>query len=185
MHAAVSRAPEWVFAYGSLLWRPAFAAEQALPATVTGWQRRLSVLAVADRGSESAPGLWFALEPGGRVRGLALRLPAAARDEAFSALWRREMPDDAYRPVEVECTLAGGGTVRALAFAANPASRLHRPALSPQRTAQLVLQGSGTRGTCAEYVRRTLQALDAHGLRDEALLDALPPQFSAPASAPR
>src|SRR4051794_25141489 len=70
-------APEdgiWVFAYGSLLWRPAFAPHETRVAHVSGWRREFCLEISRWRGSPQQPGLMMALRKGGFCRGLALRL---------------------------------------------------------------------------------------------------------------
>ena len=161
--------PEWVFAYGSLMWRADLVPLEWQLARVHGWHRALSVYAIGGRGSPQQPGLWFALEPGGSVTGTALRLHPRHVETQLERIWRREMPDSAYRAVKVVCRLADGRVVQALAFAANPASRLHAPRLAPVQVSRLLLQGRGPLGTSLDYVRRTAQALARAGARAASL----------------
>ena len=59
------KAPLWVFAYASLLWRPEFdVAEQSL-ARGQGWHRALQMWSRVNRGTPAQPGLVFALLRGG------------------------------------------------------------------------------------------------------------------------
>jgi len=179
--------PEWVFAYGSLMWRADLVPLEWQLARVHGWRRALSVYAIGGRGSPHRPGLWFALEPGGSVTGLALRLHPQRLETQLERLWRREMPDSAYRAVKVVCRLRDGRAVQALAFAANPASHLHAPRLAPLQVNRLVLQGRGPLGTSLDYVRRTAQALAGAGARAGSLERMLRQAgaFSAPAGGRR
>ena len=70
-----------VFAYGSLLWRPAFAPVECLTAQVQGWHRALRMRSRVNRGTPDCPGLVFALLPGGACRG-ELHLEEAGRAHA-------------------------------------------------------------------------------------------------------
>ena len=77
------KAPLWVFAYASLLWRPEFdVAEQSL-ARVQGWRRALQMWSRVNRGTPAQPGLVFALLRGGSCWGMVQRVPAAQADEVL------------------------------------------------------------------------------------------------------
>lgn len=159
----------WVFAYGSLMWRPCFAPAEEQVAQVYGWHRALDVHAIADRGSLDVPGLWFGLAPGGSVCGLALRVPRDGRTQMLARLWRREMPDDAYVPRWLVCHLPHGRVVRALAFVSNRSSMLYAGKLERMEIARRVAQASGALGSACCYVMRTQAALRAYGLKDHKL----------------
>lgn len=68
----------WVFAYGSLIWRPDFAWQERRLATVRGYHRSLCLWSHDHRGSPDNPGLVFGLDRGGCCRGVAFRV--AGRD---------------------------------------------------------------------------------------------------------
>jgi len=70
----------WVFAYGSLIWRPCFEYAERLKATLAGYRRRFSVWTLIARGTPAAPGLALALEEGdGACHGVAYRLSPGAK----------------------------------------------------------------------------------------------------------
>ena len=55
----------WVFAYGSLMWDPAFLFEEVRRADVSGYARRFCLQdEIGGRGSRDAPGLMSALDRG-------------------------------------------------------------------------------------------------------------------------
>ncbi len=74
----------WVFAYGSLIWRPCFEFVDRLKATLFGYRRCFSVWTLVARGTPAAPGLALALEEGdGACHGVAYRL---AKSHALAGL---------------------------------------------------------------------------------------------------
>ena len=65
--------PLWVFAYGSLIWKPEFESVEQQLATAFGWHRSFCLDMVRWRGSAAQPGLMMALERGGRCNGVIYR----------------------------------------------------------------------------------------------------------------
>ena len=76
MDADFDHAPHdlWVFAYGSLIWRPGFAHEERLPARLIVAHRALCVYSFVHRGTPEHPGLVLGLDHGGMCRGIAYRI---------------------------------------------------------------------------------------------------------------
>ena len=70
----------WVFAYGSLMWRPNFQYEEAAHALLEGAHRALCIYSVVHRGVPSAPGLVLGLDKGGRCEGHGVPRARAARE---------------------------------------------------------------------------------------------------------
>ena len=63
----------WIFAYGSLLWKPAFEAADYRLALVRGRHRSFCIRMARFRGTRDRPGLMMALDRGGQCHGLVLR----------------------------------------------------------------------------------------------------------------
>ena len=63
--ADIGEAPFWLFAYGSLIWNPAFEFAEARRATAHGWKRDFCIHLDGWRGTPEQPGLMLALSPGG------------------------------------------------------------------------------------------------------------------------
>ena len=101
--AILAQAPRpgrvWVFAFGSLIWNPAFHFVERRTARIHGFHRQFCLWARAGRGSPEKPGLMLSLVPGGSCTGVAYRLSRRAAATELDVLWRREMATMAYRPV--------------------------------------------------------------------------------------
>ena len=87
--------PLWVFAYGSLMWNPGFAARETQAARLHGFHRAFCIYSEHYRGTPQKPGLILGLLAGGSCRGLAHRLPAKDYDaRAPLSLDQREIEND-------------------------------------------------------------------------------------------
>src|SRR3546814_6544547 len=66
----------WVFAYGSLIWNPAFCYDERRTGTIRGYHRRFCLWVPLGRGTPEMPGLMLGLEHGGGCRGVLFRVAA-------------------------------------------------------------------------------------------------------------
>ena len=66
--------PIWLFAYGSLIWKPELEHLEARRAHAHGWHRRFCMRLTRWRGTREVPGLMMALDRGGSCAGVAYRL---------------------------------------------------------------------------------------------------------------
>lgn len=170
LEGAEAGAPVWVFACGSLIWKPAFAWVEQRPGVVRGWHRSFCLKLTRWRGTKAQPGLMMALDRGGQCKGVVYRLPAGEEAAELGKLWRREMsstpPNNLPRWLRVR---TAEGPIRAIGFVANPAGRGYVGRLSPEATADLIARGCGHLGSCAEYLLHTVAHLEELGIRDRNL----------------
>ncbi|MFD0935761.1 gamma-glutamylcyclotransferase [Methylobacterium trifolii] len=158
----------WVFAYGSLMWRPEFSVAESRIGTVRGFHRRFCLLQRRFRGTPERPGFVLALDRGGLCKGVAFRLAGADLRETLMPVWRREMRGKGYvarwLPVETH-----GGTVSALTFLVNRASDRYSGRLTDTEIADKIASACGHMGPSAEYLFRTVEACARLGIHDRHL----------------
>ena len=158
----------WVFAYGSLIWNPAFHFVERRTGLIHGWHRRFCLWTELGRGTPDRPGLVLGLDRGGTCRGVVFRIAAPAVEEELDLIWRREMVTASYTPRWVTAATPDG-PVRAIAFTINRGHQRYAGRLSEDETAQVLARACGQLGTCQEYFRSTLDHLVALGIRDHGL----------------
>ena len=160
----------WVFAYGSLIWKPAFAFIAQERVTAKGWHRSFCLKIARWRGTADLPGLMMTLDRGGQCAGVAYRLADDDIKGQLGLLVRREvsLKPTANAPRWIKVT-TGDVHRQALAFTANPRSRNYAPGLSPAQIAWTLARAAGHWGTGAEYLHQTVLHLDSFGIRDRNL----------------
>lgn len=157
--------PFWLYAYGSLLWRPQFDPAEIRPARLWGHHRALRMRSRVNRGSLDCPGLVFALLPGGSCVGQVHRAGAKEAVQQLDALWEREMPNGVYTPRWLRCRTPQG-PVTALAFTLDPAHPSHTGRLDDATHLQIFRDAEGRFGRTVDYLHRTAQCLQALGIDD-------------------
>lgn len=162
----------WVFAYASLMWKPAFAPTQQMTARTWGHHRGLRMRSRLDRGTAERPGLVFALLPGGSCQGLVQRVADAEAEAVLEALWAREMDSGVYRARWLRCRTSGG-PVRALAFTLSSTSPSHAAGLDEAELIEILRHARGRHGRTLDYLLQTAARLQALGIRDADVLGLL------------
>jgi glutathione-specific gamma-glutamylcyclotransferase len=161
----------WVFAYGSLIWRPGFSFIDRVPARLIGLHRALCVYSFDHRGTPERPGLVLGIDRGGACRGVAYRVAAPLRAETIAYLREREQTTmvyiEAMRPVILQSKPQR--QVAALVFVVDRRHPQYAGRLDLDRQLHLVRQGHGRSGPNREYVLSTVKALEALGYRDHDL----------------
>lgn len=172
--AILAEAPDgdiWLFAYGSLIWKPELEAVAAERATAIGWHRAFVLKLTRWRGTREVPTLMMALDRGGSCTGIAYRLPTGDRMAQLLTLLRRETdaaePSNVARWVNVH--LADGNSRKALAFVAARDGHAYAGPQPHELVARILARAAGHWGSAAAYLQRTVAGLDAYGIRDRNL----------------
>jgi len=161
----------WVFAYGSLMWRPGFSYLERVPARLIGLHRALCVFSFFHRGTPQRPGLVLGLDRGGMCRGIAYRIAAATRAETLRYLRSREQVTTVYletmRQIELEDHMQR--RVRAVCYVVDRSHVQYAGRLTLAESLHHVRQGHGQSGANRDYVLETVRALEALGYRESDL----------------
>ncbi len=159
----------WLFAYGSLMWSPNCEYSQKVAARIFGYHRSFCLWSRINRGTPDNPGLVLALESGGSCRGFAYRIARDCVQDLMMPLWKREMLYGSYQPSWVQCHLSPDRRQSALAFVIDPAASGYCGHLTDFERVDCIVKGKGTYGTSAEYLFKTVEALDELGIHDQSL----------------
>lgn len=160
----------WIFAYGSLIWKPEFSVSEQRRARAFGWHRAFTIELVRWRGSVDQPGLMLALKRGGCCDGVAFRLPAEDPVGQIEKLLRREIdgPDQLSGVRWIRLATADG-PISALAFWAAPTGLDFIVDLPLTQVAGMLARACGHLGSGAAYLYNTVTHLEAMGIHDSGL----------------
>jgi cation transport protein ChaC len=158
----------WVFAYGSLMWRPGFDYLERLPARLTGLHRSLCVYSFVHRGTPECPGLVLGLDRGGACRGIAFRIAPQKRNDTIAYLRDREQVTKVYIEAMRNVTLLGHDQriVSALVYLVDRGHPQYAGKLSLEQQLQHIRRAHGKSGANPDYVLSTVAELESHGYRD-------------------
>ncbi len=156
----------WIFGYGSLVWRPAFAHVAARPAGVLGWTRRFWQWSTDHRGTVEAPGrVATVLEAAGEVCwGRAYAVERGDQDAVLGALDHREKQGYDRRVVSLAFEDAPGP--EALMYVATPDNPSFAGDTPLPELASIIASRHGPSGTNLEYLLQLADALRAMGVQD-------------------
>jgi glutathione-specific gamma-glutamylcyclotransferase len=146
----------WIFAYGSLIWKPACEFVEIRTGLLHGWHRSFCLgWNTRHRGSADAPGL------------MLYRLPPDAIDANLEQLVRREMgmKPSSFPPrwVKVATEI---GPIDAITFCIDRRSGRYVAGLSEAEVAAVLAKAVGSRGSMAEYLHNTVAHLEQLGIHD-------------------
>lgn len=162
--------PLWIFAYGSLIWKPAIETVEHRRAVAHGWHRSFCLKLTRWRGSAAQPGLMMGLRRGGRCTGVAHRIADEDRLALLVRLLRREIGNDQHltgvRWINVE---TDQGKLPALAFWAEPIGLANWVDLPLPEVARILARACGHGGSGAAYLFHTVTKLLDLGIRDRNL----------------
>jgi glutathione-specific gamma-glutamylcyclotransferase len=161
----------WIFAFGSLIWNPGFEYAEERLATIHGWRRSFCIGWIRlYRGTPERPGIMLGLDRGGSCRGVAFRLPREAVADNLDIVFRREHPIRWDTPhMHWVTARTDAGPVQALAVRTHRSHPLFLPGLAEDVVIEALATAAGERGSMAEYLRSTVEHLEALGIHDRYL----------------
>jgi len=154
---------DWVFGYGSLIYKVDFPYRRREVASITGWKRRFWQGSHDHRGTPEAPGRVVTLlpSPGTLCRGMAYEVDHAV----YEHLDHREKNGYQRHRVDIELVHTGG-TVNGTLYVAgtdNPAFLGHA---DPAAIAEHILNAHGPSGSNRDYLLQLDEALREIGEDD-------------------
>jgi cation transport protein ChaC len=163
--------PFWLFAYGSLMWKPAFDVPEQKRAVARGWHRAFSMRIESHRGTPEQHGYMMCLDRGGPCEGLIQRIADDDIDAHLMTLFYREIgSDEAMESVRWIEASTDNGPVTALTFYAAPDRLdLYEAARPLNDIAHALARACGHWGSGAEYLLNTVSHLEELGVHDENL----------------
>ena len=165
--AEFEQGPVHVFAYGSLIWRPAFEHAGWERARAYGWRRSFCMHINRWRGSPDLPGLMMGLDHGGSCDGILFRLPDDTLRQQLRSLYLREVS----YPENVVCARhltvrTADGPRRALTFYAGMRRDDCYRKLTDVEQAVRLARAAGHLGSGAAYLHNTIVKLAEYGIHD-------------------
>ena len=158
----------WVFGYGSLVWRPAFAHLERIPASIEGWSRRFWQASPDHRGTVDDPGRVVTLvaAPGEVCHGMAYRVEASVWGPILDALDHREKAG--YEHVRCTLRLTDGRQIPdGLVYIAGPENPNFIGPDTLEAMAAQIRRCSGPSGPNLTYLVELYAALEGLGGLDE------------------
>jgi cation transport protein ChaC len=169
--AAPSAGEIWLFAYGSLIWKPACDSIEQRIAVARGWHRAFCLgWDRWFRGCDDRPGLMLSLDRGGQCEGVAYRLPPDAVEANLGRLLRREMRAKTAAHLPRWVTIrTGDAPLRAITFVVNRKGARYVRGLSIEEIADALAVAAGPIGSMADYLYSTVHHLEELGIHDKQL----------------
>jgi cation transport regulator ChaC len=151
----------WIFAYGSLIFRPSFAYVERRPAWVRGWARRFWQGSPDHRGTPEAPGRVVTLVPldGAMCGGCAYRVDVREREVILADLDHRERAGFDRAVLPLLDARDGRAFAEGLVYVAKQDNPHFLGPLEEGLIAQHVARSHGPSGANREYVERLHAAL--------------------------
>ena len=160
----------WLFAYGSLIWKPNFSFAEHRHGTIYGWHRAFCMEQKRWRGSPQQPGLMMALEKGGSCTGVVFRLSGGEpRDHIRDLVGREISMQEDLGMVRWVTVRTDSGPVSALVFWAGPKGDGIALKLPLERVSWVLARACGHIGSCASYLYNTVEKLEEFGIHDRSL----------------
>jgi cation transport protein ChaC len=153
----------WIFAYGSLIFRPAFTFIERRRAYVGGWSRRFWQGSPDHRGVPEAPGRVVTLVPSTdeTCGGCAYRIDTRESDGILAALDAREQAGFERRLLPLHDAPGSEAFAEGITWVAGAANAHFLGPLPEREIAAFIRGRHGPSGSNAEYLLRLVEALRA------------------------
>ena len=161
------RSAVWIFGYGSLVWRPAFAFTDRRTAWIGGFARRFWQGSTDHRGVPGSPGRVVTLlpEPSTRCFGVAYRVPDCDSEGVLANLDHRER--GGYERHAVDLHFCDGTGTAGLVYIATPSNPNYLGPAPLDQIAAQVARARGPSGSNSEYVHELARSLREMPADDE------------------
>lgn len=158
----------WIFAYGSLIFRPSFEYLERRRAFLPGWSRRFWQGSPDHRGVPGAPGRVVTLLPAASdiCGGCAYRIDPVSADDVLAALDAREQAGFERLHLPVLDAPTGAAFAEALIYVAGAANPHFLGPLDEREIAAWIKRCEGPSGPNIDYVLQLQNALAALGIVD-------------------
>lgn len=160
--------PFYIFAYGSLIWRPGFSYIDMQPAVVHDYARRFWQASHDHRGTPEKPGRVVTLVtmPGGRCEGVVFRMHRENLQDTLAALDEREQ--DGYKRVWLPALVGSAeSTVPVLTWIASEDNPSWAGETALDELARLILSRHGPSGSNQDYLLQLHAGLQSLNIEDE------------------
>lgn len=158
----------WVFGYGSLMWQPGFAYEEARKARLNGYHRAFCISSIHYRGTRERPGLVLGLARGGTCDGVAFRVADTDAARVRTYLHARELIYGVYREAVLPADLLGEGAgerIEVLTYIAEPGHPSFAGVVPLAACASIIRSARGRSGSNLAYLVATIAKLSDLGIR--------------------
>lgn len=157
----------WLFAYGSLIWRPDIPVLAEQQASAPGWSRRFWQGSHDHRGTPDSPGRVVTLieTPGVHCVGVAYQLDPGVLASTFDNLDHREK--NGYERVGIDLITETGDALRAVTYLAPPDNFAWLGDAPLEELASHIAGSSGPSGSNPDYLFGLAGALRARAIDDE------------------
>ena len=159
----------FVFAYGSLMWRPDFPFVEILPATLYGYHRAFCITSTHYRGTTDRPGLVLGLDRGGMCIGRLYRIGPTDAAQVAEYLHQRELITGCYVPKHVTLRLQDSSKTEGLTYVADRSHYQYAGKVPDAKIAAVIRHATGVMGSNRDYLLNTVQHLEEMGIADTSL----------------
>ncbi|RJF92463.1 gamma-glutamylcyclotransferase [Noviherbaspirillum saxi] len=160
----------WLFAFGSLIWKPECEYLEERCGIASGWHRSFCFRIQRHRGTQEFPGLMMSLDRGGQCKGVLFRLSGRTLREQLGKLCRREITVKPANTIPRWITVVtAGNSLRAIAFVMNRQASSYVGKLHHREIANTLANACGHWGSGAEYLFHTVRNLEERGIHDRYL----------------